>query len=262
MYRKPTDTNIYIHWKAFAPKAWKIGTLRGLIRRAFILCSTDEARDREIKHLKNVFRGLNGYPSRVVNTTIREVEAKFQDDEPNDDHTAVEESIPASTQATHETQIVATPFITLPYKGKEGEAIIRKFREAVHKAMPPSVKPRIVHTGTKISTYFQVKDPVPLEHQTDLCYRFLHEDVTRYVGETHVRNGARNEQHLRLDKASSIYKFINDNEGVIADEQNFEILEKGLKNKTTRKLAESLYIKEFNPDLNVRSRSYKLILFN
>ena len=65
-----------------------------------------------------------------------------------------------------------------------------------------------------------------------------------------------------MDKASSIYKFINDNEGVIADEQNFEILEKGLKNKTTRKLAESLYIKEFNPDLNVRSRSYKLILFN
>ena len=64
-----------------------------------------------------------------------------------------------------------------------------------------------------------------------------------------------------MDKASSIYKFINDNEGVIADEQNFEILEKGLKNKTTRKLAESLYIKEFNPD-NVRSRSYKLILFN
>ena len=269
VYRKPTDTNIYIHWQAFAPKAWKIGTLRGLIRRAFVLCSTDEAREQEIKHLKNVFRGLNGYPSRVVNTTIREVESKFRDDatlqpdvEVNDDTTAVTDSVLAPTQATQEAEIVATPFITLPYKGKEGEAIIRKFREAVRKAMPPSVKPRIVHTGTKISTYFQVKDPVPLEHQTDLCYRFLHDDVTRYVGETHVRNGTRNEQHLRLDKASSIYKFVNGNEGVNADEHNFQILEKGLKNKTTRKLAESLYIKEYNPDLNVRSRSYKLILFN
>ena len=269
VYRKPTDTNIYIHWQAFAPKAWKTGTLRGLIRRAFILCSTDEAREREIAHLKKVFRGLNGYPSRVVNSTIREVEAKFRDDaaihhvvEANDDPTTVEESVPASTQATQETQIVATPFITLPYKGKEGEAIIRKFREAVHKALPPSVKPRIVHTGTKISTFFQVKDPVPLEHQTDLCYRFLHEDVTRYVGETQVRNGARNQQHLHLDKTSSIYKFINDNEGVNANEENFEILEKGLKNRATRKLAESLYIKEYNPDLNVRARSYKLVLFN
>ena len=174
----------------------------------------------------------------------------------------MEESVPASTQATQETQIVATPFITLPYKGKEGEAIIRKFREAVHKALPPSVKPRTVHTGTKISTFLQVKDPVPLEHQTDLCYRFLHEDVTRYVGETRVKNGARNQQHLHVDKTSSIYKFINDNEGVNANEENFEILEKGLKNRVTRKLAESLYIKEYNPDLNVRTRSCKLVLFN
>ena len=52
------------------------------------------------------------------------------------------------------------------------------------------------------------------------------------------------------------------NEGVVAEHKNFEILETGLKNKVTRKLAESLYIKEYNPDLNVRARSYKLILFN
>ena len=48
----------------------------------------------------------------------------------------------------------------------------------------------------------------------------------------------------------------------MANNENFEILETGLKNKITRKLAESLYIKEYNPDLNVRARSYKLILFN
>ena len=122
--------------------------------------------------------------------------------------------------------------------------------------------PRIVHTGTKISTFFQVKDPVPLEHQTDLCYRFVLEGDTRYVGETRVRNGARNHQHLHSDKSSSIHKFLSENEGVIANEDNFEILERGLKNRTTRKLAESLYIKDFNPDLNIRARSYKLLLFN
>ena len=266
VYRKPTDTNVYIHWQAFAPKAWKIGTLRGLIRRAFVISSTNEAREREIVHLKKVFRGINGYPSRVVNNTIREVEAQFRaiqhDVEVNDEPTTVEESVPTSTETAQETQIAATPFITLPYKGKEGEAIIRKFREALHKALPPSVKPRIVHTGTKISTFFQVKDPVPLEHQTDLCYRFVLEGDTRYVGETRVRNGARNHQHLHLDKSSSIHKFLSENEGVNANEDNFEILETGLKNRTTRKLAESLYIKDYNPDLNLRARSYKLLLFN
>ena len=50
--------------------------------------------------------------------------------------------------------------------------------------------------------------------------------------------------------------------GLWLSSKNFEILETGLKNKVTRKLAESLYIKEYNPDLNVRARSYKLILFN
>ena len=34
--------------------------------------------------------------------------------------------------------------------------------------------------------------------------------------------------------------------------QKIEILEKGLKNRATRKLAESLYTKEYNPDLNVK----------
>ena len=48
----------------------------------------------------------------------------------------------------------------------------------------------------------------------------------------------------------------------MADENNFEILETGLSNKITRKLAESLYIKEYNPDLNLRARSFKLLLFN
>ena len=48
----------------------------------------------------------------------------------------------------------------------------------------------------------------------------------------------------------------------MADDNNFEILETGLSNKITRKLAESLYIKEYNPDLNLRARSFKLLLFN
>ena len=78
VYRKKTDTNVYIHWQSFAPKTWKIGTLRGLIRRAFVLCSTEDARKKEIAFLKKTFRGINGYPSRIVNTTIREVEQKFE----------------------------------------------------------------------------------------------------------------------------------------------------------------------------------------
>ena len=52
IHRKQTDTNIYMNWNSFAPRAWKIGTLKGLIRRAFIICSTEESRNKEISFLK------------------------------------------------------------------------------------------------------------------------------------------------------------------------------------------------------------------
>ena len=35
VYRKKTDNSIYINWDAFATRQWKIGTLKGLFRRAF-----------------------------------------------------------------------------------------------------------------------------------------------------------------------------------------------------------------------------------
>ena len=38
VHRKKTNTDLYIHWEAEAPKTWKRSTLRGLIRRAFNIC--------------------------------------------------------------------------------------------------------------------------------------------------------------------------------------------------------------------------------
>ena len=78
IHRKKTDTNLYINWCAFAPKAWKIGTLKGLVRRAFVLCSTVEARNREISFLKKVFRGVNRYPSRVPTRFHRSVRVRIR----------------------------------------------------------------------------------------------------------------------------------------------------------------------------------------
>ena len=77
-----------------------------------------------------------------------------------------------------------------------------------------------------------------------------------------MRHGERNDQHLDTDKNSAVFKFLRRNEDIVADKENFEILETGLKNKITRKLAESMYIKEYNPDLNQRVSSFKLMLFN
>ena len=80
VYRKKTDTNLYINWEAFAPKVWKIGTLKGLIRRAFTICSTEEFLNKEIAFLTNVFKKQNGYPSRIIHDSIHSVRRKIEEE--------------------------------------------------------------------------------------------------------------------------------------------------------------------------------------
>ena len=40
VYRKETHSNIYLHWDSFTPIAWKRGTLKTLVERAYLICST------------------------------------------------------------------------------------------------------------------------------------------------------------------------------------------------------------------------------
>ena len=38
VYRKPTSTDLYLHWESHAPEGWKRGTVKTLIRRAHVIC--------------------------------------------------------------------------------------------------------------------------------------------------------------------------------------------------------------------------------
>lgn len=77
IYRKKTDTNIYINWNSFSPNVWKIGTLKGLLRRACKVCSEKEWTNKDIKYLKHVFINTNQYPKRVVDDTACKIKEAF-----------------------------------------------------------------------------------------------------------------------------------------------------------------------------------------
>ena len=53
VYRKSTNTDIYINWNSFAPETWKKSTLKMLIHRAFRICSQPYFVREELVHLKN-----------------------------------------------------------------------------------------------------------------------------------------------------------------------------------------------------------------
>ena len=98
VYRKKTDSSIYINWDAFATRQWKIGTLKHLFQRAFLVCSTEQSLKKEIEFLKHVFTKTNGYPSKIVHKILEEIRRKFNNpDQP-------EQSIDPPTEQVSNTE--------------------------------------------------------------------------------------------------------------------------------------------------------------
>ena len=129
--------------------------------------------------------------------------------------------------------------------------------------LPTNVKPRFVYKGTRLGSFFSVKDKVDPKHQTNLVYNYTPqgEEVVKYVGETNVRWGRRIYEHGHMDKNSSIYKY-GQTQGIDINFEDFRIVERGYPKYLDRRIAEALHVKDFQPPLNGQKNSYKLKLFN
>ena len=77
VYRKATNTDIYMNWYSHAPTTWKISTLKCLVKRAFMICSKEEFLQEELAHLRKVFTKFNQYPEKVVQDIIQEETTKL-----------------------------------------------------------------------------------------------------------------------------------------------------------------------------------------
>ena len=69
VYRKKTHTGQYLHYTSNQPEHVKIGTIKTLVRRAKIACSTEESLSDEFDYIKKTMR-LNGYPEKLITKTI------------------------------------------------------------------------------------------------------------------------------------------------------------------------------------------------
>ena len=202
--------------------------------------------------MTNVFKNINGYPQGVIDRCHRCVKDKMS-------NTGSEP--PAEDQdAPNEEEEKKAPYVILPYMGEKGNKIISGLR----KKIPEKIRPKIVYKGTKLSTFFSTKDKVKEMHCTKLVYYYKGsggEERDDYVGETKCRMGKRTQQHQRSDKESAIYQNYTNRNIDPPDPKDFSILGKNYNNRTKRRIAESLFIKEIHPKLNVQKDSYQLRLF-
>ena len=49
VYRKSTNNDIYMNYHSFAPRTWKTGTLKSLLERVILICSSEELLNEELR---------------------------------------------------------------------------------------------------------------------------------------------------------------------------------------------------------------------
>ena len=74
IFGKPTNSDIYLNCNAFASDTWKRETLKTLVKRAYIVYSTNELLQKELKYLVNVFHETNNYPHYVFKKILKQVQ--------------------------------------------------------------------------------------------------------------------------------------------------------------------------------------------
>ena len=258
VFRKTTNTDIYMNWKSHAPQAWKIATLKSLIKRAVLISSTDSALESELEHLKKAFCELNDYPSMLVDKIIL-------DERQSAESQTIQDPEESEIEQTEENIQVA---LNLPYAGDKGEEIVKKMQKFMKKAVNTESKKlqlRTTYKSTRLSTRFNIKDKTKPEHLHNVVYyvpcpnKRCKDD---YIGETKRRTEKRSDEHRSKDKKSHVLQHSEKTKHKRVSLKDFKILGKGYRSNFRRKISESLFIKRLKPKLNVQKESYKLALFN
>ena len=122
VYRKNTNTEIYINWKSFALNNWKWGTLKTLLTRAFDICSTGEYLKEDLEHIRKFFHHRNNYSLWVINKIIDDTE-KIPSGNENDS---------SNNEKTHR--------LNLPYQGDKGTKLLKTMKRYVSKLLPEHTK--------------------------------------------------------------------------------------------------------------------------
>ena len=64
---------MYLNWNSFALHSWKQGTLKTLTQRPYMIWSTTELLDTELKYLEKVFVEKNNYLKWVIKHIFTQV---------------------------------------------------------------------------------------------------------------------------------------------------------------------------------------------
>ena len=155
----------------------------------------------------------------------------------------------------------------LSYQGEQGSHLVKSLKGSITKLLLKTTQLEFGFTGSKLSTYFQIKDKTIFEHNHDVVHLGTCPDNNcsdNYVGESARRISERIFDHSGKDQNSLLFKHnCCKNHPNTSKTDDFKNINGGFKNNYCRqKIAEALLIKQIKPSFNVQEKSYELKLFN
>jgi hypothetical protein len=245
VYRKPNFSGLYMKFNSFVPAQFKRSLVHGLLNRAWRICSSEMAFQKEVQFLQNVLMA-NGFPYHYVKRLV-----KLFSYRKNNPKTKVETIGPEKKHV----------IITLPYCGEKSLKLQQQIKRILHK-IAPWTRPFIIFKPVlKLNLLSKLKSPIPLLNRSNVVYRLECSDCDEfYIGQTTRRLYKRMKEHKTMEY-SSVYKHAFVTDHVI----NFEgpkILASD-NNNVRLKIKESLQIREqcANKSLNVNIQSFECKLW-
>ena len=219
LYRKPTNTNLYLLYESNQCREYKLSLIRTLVIRIHRICSTNDFKNEEIKLMKETLTN-NGYPSHLIRRGIREGEIIVKNKNKNN-----QQNIQTPNQLVTEKV-----FFLLPYYGEESTILANKIKHLCKKLLP------LIQVKTCFKKTFTIKSNfLPLQKGMDeskkekkLVYKLSCQNCNKcYVGETNREKKVRMKEHQtdikKFTESSNVAKHAN-TEKHIFDFDNSETL--------------------------------------
>ena len=242
LYRKKTNTGVYLNSQAAVPNNWKTGLIVGELNRAWRNSSSEVIFNEEVENLRQLF-AHNGYNDFYFNQALR----KFRDNFIKNKEGYVNDVSIDSEQK--DFKVFKVPFV-----GEASYDFKKKFSKLVESKFPIIVKP--VFNSVKVGNYFNLKCKTPFALTSNVIYKYTccSDAKLSYIGKTKRHLVVRADEHLTLEKdhKSEVKEHIkkcNACKSGASFEDNFSILRKCRTNFQAC-ISEALLIKRFKPNLN------------
>ena len=144
----------------------------------------------KLKHLNKVFRDINGYPNWIIKQTIEKVKNQNE--------------MSQSTQVTAKTK-ENEHLLMLPNKGKVGETTLKSLRNTLKSVIPASNTCKIICTGRKLASKFNIKDKISKENKHDLFFleNLCKGKGIKFINNTNIDGSCLNRSKLHSNKGGT-----------------------------------------------------------